>query len=114
MRVYTLSKDPPRSMNLLVSLTPITSLQTISTTMLLDSGATGMFVSKDFIQKHKLETTSLPLPIPIHNIDGTPNKHGSITEEIEVILQYGDHSEQAKLAVINPRCQMLIIRYPWI
>ena len=45
-----------------------------------------MFVNQIFIQKHKLETHPLPNPVPIHNVDGTLNENGSITEEVEVIL----------------------------
>ena len=44
-----------------------------------------MFVNQIFVQKHKLETCPLPT-VPVHNIDGTPNENGSITEEVEVIL----------------------------
>ena len=45
-----------------------------------------MFVNWIFVQKHKLETRPLPNPVPVHNVDGTPNENGSITEEVEVIL----------------------------
>ena len=69
-----------------VELWTTTSLQSISTSALLDSGATGMFVNHAFIQKHKLETCPLPNPVPVHNVDGTLNENGSITEEVEVLL----------------------------
>jgi len=52
-----------------------------------------MFVNQDFVHKHHLETTPLPQPIPVHNVDGTLNKNGSITEEAEVLLQIGSHQE---------------------
>ncbi|KAF8331729.1 uncharacterized protein EI90DRAFT_2919858 [Cantharellus anzutake] len=77
-----LSKQPPRSLNLAVKLTTLTSLATVSVSALLDSGATGNFVSPKFVRKHGLEMTPLPQPIPVCNIDGTPNKNGAITEEL--------------------------------
>src|SRR5258708_10488631 len=73
-----------------------------------------MFVNRAFAQKHKLETRPLPNPVPVHNIDGTPNENGSITEEVEVILRYGQHMEKACLAVANLRWQTVIIGHSWL
>ena len=114
LQAYVLSKNPPWAMTLAVSLMSTTSLKTISMTALLDSGATGTFINHELVQKHSLETSPLPNPIPVHNVDGTPNEHGSITEEVEAILCYGDHLEKVCLAVANIGCQALIIGYPWL
>src|SRR5258706_6975333 len=54
--IYVLSKNSPRSLNIQVELTSLTSLASISTSVLLDSGATGMFINWSFMQKHQLET----------------------------------------------------------
>ena len=62
-----------------------------------------MFVNQAFIQKHKLETHPLPNPVPVHNVDGIPNKNRSIMEEVEAILWYGQHMEKACLTVANLR-----------
>jgi hypothetical protein len=91
--IYVLSKCPPRSLSLLVKLTATTSLTSVTTLALLDSGATGMFVSCEFVQKHDLETIPLPQPIPVHNVDGTPNENGSIMEDVEALLTFGQHME---------------------
>src|SRR5260370_12236914 len=97
-----------------VELQITTSLCSISISALLDSGATGMFVNQAFAQKHKLETHPLPNPVPVHNVDGTLNENGSITEEVEVILQYGQHMEKVHLAVANLRWQTVIIGHSWL
>ena len=68
---------------------------------LLDSGTTGMFVNQDFVQKHNIETTPLLQPIPVHNVDGTLNENGLVTEEAHVLLQIGSHQECTRLAVTN-------------
>src|SRR5258707_14995492 len=99
---------------MIVELWTTTSLHSVSTSALLDSGVTGMFVNRAFAQKHKLETHPLPNPVPVHNIDGTPNKNGSIMEEVEVILRYGQHMEKAHLAVTNLVWQTIIIRHSWL
>src|SRR5258708_921228 len=111
--IYILSKSAC-ALNMSVELRTTTSLHSVSTSTLLDSGATGMFVNQAFAQKHKLETHPLPNPVPVHNINGTPNENGSITEEVKVILQYGQHTEKACLTVANLRQQTVIIGHSWL
>src|SRR5258705_4543606 len=111
--IYVLSKSA-HALNMSVELRTTTSLHSVSTSTLLDSGVTGMFVNQAFAQKHKLETCPLPNPVPVHNVDGTPNENGSITEGVEVILQYGQHTEKACLAVTNLGQQTIIIRHSWL
>src|SRR5258708_12884490 len=73
-----------------------------------------MFVNRAFAQKHKLETHPLPNPVLVHNIDGTPNENGSITEEVEVILWYGQHTEKVRLTVANLGWQTITIGHSWL
>ena len=101
-------------MNILISLRSTTSLSTVSTSMFLDSGAMGMFINREFVHKHQLEMTPLSSPIPVRNVDGTQNENGPITEEVEVILGFGDHSECCKLTVVNLGQQMVIVGHPWL
>src|SRR5260370_41754244 len=73
-----------------------------------------MFVDRKFVQDHKLETSLLPQPIPVQNIDGSTNENGSITEEAHIILRFRDHTEQAHLAVANLGQQSVIIGHSWL
>src|SRR5258707_3700854 len=82
--IYVLSKNSPHSLNIQVELTSLTSLTSVSTSMLLDSGATGMFINQSFMQKHQLETTPLPQPVLICNVNGSLNRNGSAMEEVHV------------------------------
>src|SRR5258706_1079242 len=100
--IYVLSKNSPCSLNVQVELTSLTSLASISTSTLLDSRATGMFINWSFVQKHQLETTPLPQPVLIRNIDGSPNENGSVMEEVHITLCFRHHSERAHLMVANP------------
>ncbi|KAF8319564.1 uncharacterized protein EI90DRAFT_3132437 [Cantharellus anzutake] len=84
-----------------MKLTALTSLASVSVSALLDSGATGNFISPEFIRKHNLETTQLPQPIPVCNVDGTPNENGAITEELEALLTFGRHTEQARGTLVT-------------
>src|SRR5258707_3281590 len=112
--IYILSKNSPHSLNIQVKLTPITLLASISTSMLLDSRATGMFINQSFMQKHQLETTPLPQPVLVHNINGSPNENRSVMEEVHITLHFRCHSKRAHLMVANLRQQMVIIGHSWI
>jgi len=100
-KTYILPKTSPCSLNLQVELTSLTSLASITTSALLDSRATGMFINRDFMQRHRLETTPLPQPVLLHNVDGSANEHGSIMEEVHALLHFRQHSERAQFTVTN-------------
>src|SRR5258706_3893584 len=115
--IYVLSKNSPHSLNIqvkLTSLTSLTSLASVSTSTLLDSGATGMFINRSFMQKHQLETTPLPQPVLVRNVDGSPNENGSVMEEVHVTLHFRCHSERVHLTVTNLGQQMVIIGHSWL
>jgi hypothetical protein len=97
-----------------VKVTAQPSLAAVAVSELLDSGATGNFVSPDFVRKHGLETIPLPQPIPVQNVDGMPNENGAITEELEALLTFGQHTERARFAVTNLGQQSLIIGHSWL
>jgi hypothetical protein len=54
---------------------------------LVDSGATGLFIDREYIKLNQIPTTKLSQPIPVFNVDGTANTEGSISEVAELLLQ---------------------------
>ena len=48
-------------------------------TGLLDTGATESFIDHKIVARLHLETQKLMVPRPVFNVDGTANKHGTIT-----------------------------------
>jgi len=50
------------------------SYEEITIRTLLDSGATGMFVNKKFVEKHGFKLEKLEIPIRVTNTDGINNK----------------------------------------
>ena len=68
---------------------------------LVNSGATGMFIDIKFVWPKNIWTHQLPRAIPVYNIDGTPNEAGHITEVIDLIVQYKDHSEQVTFHITS-------------
>jgi len=43
--------------------------------------------------RRNILTHWLPRAILVYNVDGTPNEVGHITEVVDLIVQYKDHSE---------------------
>ena len=54
---------------------------------LLDSGASGKFIDSNFVREIHAETKNLKKPIKVYNVDGTPNKQGTITQYVELELE---------------------------
>jgi hypothetical protein len=91
---YIMAANPSmNSFKLQVSIQTTDTSEMHTTMALLDLGATGLFANMDFVKRNQLTTKPLSRPIPIYNVDSLPNKAGSISEVVEVVLQYRDHSE---------------------
>ena len=61
--------------------------------MLLDSGATGLFIDRTWLHQKKITTQKLEHPIEVYNINRSVNRGESITEEVTLILSYQGHKE---------------------
>ena len=71
---------------------------------LLDSGATGLFMSKSLAQKGGYKLIKLDRPLQVRNVDGTGNSGGAITHEVEVNMFYKGKSQNGCLRVGKDRC----------
>jgi len=81
---------------------------------LLDCGATGSLINRDFIRSKGMNTWTLLHNIPVFNVDGSPNEAGQIFEVVDVVLRYKTHSERMLLAVSGLGKQSLILGYDWL
>jgi hypothetical protein len=80
---------------------------------LVDCGATGLFIDREYVKSNQLLTKKLSRVIPVFNVDGTPNEAGCITEVVELIIRYEKHSERALFAVTGLGRQNLILGITW-
>jgi hypothetical protein len=76
--------------------------QPLSANALLDSGATACFIDLGFVNSRALQTRPLPRAIPVYNIDGTLNEAGSITQVIDLVCRFQDHSDVPHYPVRKP------------
>ena len=68
---------------------------------LVDCGATGQLMDRSYVECNHLITQKLLYLILVYNIDGTPNETGSITEIVDAIFQFNDHSEHTSFAATS-------------
>ena len=68
---------------------------------LLDSGATGLVMSKEFARKHRFKRTKLERPVYVRNVDGMLNYAGPIVDMVEVEIFFKGHKERTSIDVIG-------------
>lgn len=77
----------------------------IPLTALVDSGAEGLIISKNFAQKHRLTLHRLKNAFPVLNIDGTPNQarlvEYSTMQQLEINIGGKLHLETIELYVTD-------------
>ena len=71
--------------------------QTIETNILIDSGAGGLFIDKSFTRQSKLPLLPISHPIPVFNVDGTPNVNGTITHKVTDDLVIARDKQKSEL-----------------
>ena len=81
---------------------------------LLDSGATGSCINREFVKKNHLTVRTLPIKMPVYNADGTLNADGSIEGFTEVRMIVGDHAERIELAVTNLGSTDIFLGLDWL
>ena len=112
---YTISAiGESSSLKLKVELKTMDTSKRKSVNSLVDSGATGEFINRDYAKSCRFNLQKLTCPIPVYNIDGTPNEAGSITEAVSLILQYKNHSEWTTFCITSLGKQKLILRHSWL
>src|SRR5258708_2339731 len=113
-RCALLEWHPKRRVTWTSSMTDPFSFGEPSTLRMRTGWGSGVVSSWCFCMKLQLETTPLPQPVLIRNVDGSPNENGSVMEEVHVTLRFGCHSKRAHLAVANLGQQTVIIGHSWL
>ena len=86
----------------------------VETLALIDSGAGGIFIDKEYQQQLKLPIHRLPRSIKVKNVDGTKNKTGEITGYIIIEIHVaGRHATEIAFVTGLGR-QRIILGVPWL
>jgi len=86
----------------------------VVTEVLLDSGATGLVMSKEFTRKHKFRRMKLERPIYVRNVDGTLNYAGPIVDTVEMEIFFKGHKERTSIDVIRGQKWSVILGMSWL
>jgi Retroviral aspartyl protease len=85
----------------------------VETTTLLDTRAGGKFIDQNFIQNQKIKTKKLKYPIEVFNVNGAPNKQGTITKYTWLDLMINGQTKTHNLLITRLGKQKIILGYPW-
>ena len=69
--------------------------------MLLDSGATGLVMSKKFVRRYKFKRTKLEKLVYMRNVDGILDYVGLIVDIVKVEIFFKEHIERMLVNVIE-------------
>jgi gag-polyprotein putative aspartyl protease len=103
-----------QSMPLLIQMAGSDRRKVIKTEALLDSGAGGTFMNQDFAEKNGLELLPLEQPILAKNVDGTPNKKGTISHFARTRLQINGQEFQEEFLITGLGKESIILGLPWL
>jgi len=105
---------PLREVWLEVGIEKLDNHEGVTVKALLDSGATGIFVDKKFMEEHSFRLEKLDQPVEVRNIDGTSNSRGNITHELECNVFYREHHERLRIDICNLGRTKMILGMPWL
>ena len=86
----------------------------VVTEALLDSGATGLVMSKEFARRHKFKRIRLERLVYVRNVDGILNYAGPIVDTVEVEIFFRGHKERTSIDVIGGQKWSVILGMTWL
>ncbi len=82
--------------------------------VLVDSGATDNFISKNLLHQLKIGYLPVETPIKIWNVDGTHNQDGAISHFTDLQVRTGTETKTLRFLITNLGRDEVILRYPWL
>ena len=106
--LQAIRKGPSDHLSLLIN------VEQNRTMAMIDSGATGLFLVRGFVEKNRVTLTPLRQPLTIYNIDGTHNEDGSITHFACLKLRVDNQESWHDFLVTNLGGEDVILGLPWL
>jgi hypothetical protein len=80
----------------------------------LDCGATGKFIDQNYARSKGLNLEDLETPIKVYNVDGTPNKRGTIRRFVDLVIEIHKKTRKERFLVTGLGRQKIILGFPWL
>jgi len=97
-----------------VGLEKLESHEGVAVKVLLDSGATGLFMDTAFAKEKGFKMEKMKRPLLVKNVDGSENRGGAITHQIECNMFFKGHVERVRIDVCNLGKTEVILGMPWL
>ena len=81
---------------------------------LIDSGAQGKFLNKEFALRNRIVLNKLNNPITVYNVDGTKNNSGKIEYSTWLKMKIDNKEMNTRFLVTDIGKETIILRLPWL
>lgn len=81
---------------------------------LVDTGAGGKFINQNFAHRKGYPLKTLDKLLAVYNVDGTPNKKGTIRNSTELWMKVNRKKRREELLVTGLGSQKVILGFPWL
>jgi len=82
--------------------------------VLIDLGATNNFICKNLLQRLKITSLPIEVPLKIWNVDGTHNQDRKITHFTDLQVCTGVDTKILRFLLTNLGRDEVILGYPWL
>src|SRR6202522_1043736 len=111
--IMTDSRMRPMHVSIPIVLKTIKGNETVETKVLLDTGAEGLFMDRNYAQEPDVVLQKPPTPIPPSNVDGTLNHAGQITHFTWIQAKIDKRKLLEKLWITDLGSSDVIFGFPW-
>src|ERR1700678_3985616 len=111
--IMTDSRMRPMHISIPIVLKTIRGNETVETKVLLDTGAEGLFMDKNYAEEHDVVLQKLTNPITPSNVDGTLNHAGEITHFTWIQAKIDKRILSEKLWITDLGSSDVIFGFPW-
>ena len=113
-RIVRCTLRPLREVWMKVGLEKLDMHEGVTVKALLDSGAMGIFMDKDFAEEQGFKLEKLGKPVEVKNVDGTDNNGGRIEYEIQCNIYFEGHVERIRVDVCKLGRTKVILGMLWL
>jgi len=97
-----------------VGLEKLESHEGVAVKVLLNSGATGLFMDTTFTKEKGFKMEKIKRPLLVKNVDGTMNIGRAIMYQVECNMFFKGHVERVRIDICNLGKMEVILGIPWL